>query len=169
MNNASEVLFAEQNGLRFPQSNPTNDPLLTDQWALWNFGQHDGLTSDADIDAPEAWSIETGSSSLKIGLIGTGVKLDHPDLQGRVSGDWNQTSAHETAVAGVIGAIANNSIGIAGVNWHSQMISKWVGNGQYDYNDQLVHDKVIALVNEGAKIINASYGGLNGSLIEMEA
>jgi subtilisin family serine protease len=166
LKDASRVLFAQQNGLCYPQSNPPNDPLLVDQWALWNHGQY-GLTVNADINAPEAWNIETGSSSLKIGLIGTGVKLDHPDLQGRVSGDWNQTLAHETAVAGVIGAITNNGEGIAGVNWNSPMLSKWVGNSFYDY--QLIHDKTIALVNEGAKIINASYGGAGFSYIEMQA
>ncbi len=166
LKDVSQVLFAEQNGLQHPQSNPPNDPLLVNQWALWNHGQY-GLTVNADINAPEAWNIETGSSSLKIGLIGTGVKLDHPDLQGRVSGDWNGTNAHETAVAGVIGAITDNGVGIAGVNWHSQMISKWCGDEQLDV--QRIHDKVIALVNEGASIINLNAGSENGDLIESQA
>jgi len=75
-----EVRFAEPNFIftanRFP-----NDPLFNDQYGLHNIGQIPffGLP-DADIDAPEAWDITTGSSNIVIAVIDTGIDTSHPDL-----------------------------------------------------------------------------------------
>ncbi len=48
-----------------------NDELLREQWSL------------KAIDAYSAWEITKGSQKIKIGLIDTGVKLEHPDLLGQ--------------------------------------------------------------------------------------
>ncbi|WP_409425695.1 S8 family serine peptidase [Pseudoalteromonas sp. RW-H-Ap-1] len=56
-----------------------NDPRFEDLWGLNNDGQTGG-TVDADIDAPEAWSISTGSRDIVVGVIDTGVDYSHPDL-----------------------------------------------------------------------------------------
>jgi hypothetical protein len=69
------ILFAE------PHSNMRlhTDPLYPQQWHLNNTGQSFG-TPDADIDAPEAWQIYTGSSSVKLAIIDSGVENNHNDL-----------------------------------------------------------------------------------------
>ncbi len=58
--------------------------LLTDyypyQWALNNTGSLGG-TVDADIDAPEAWSVFTGSSDMVIAIIDSGMAFYHDDLE----------------------------------------------------------------------------------------
>ncbi|TMP76028.1 S8 family serine peptidase [Pseudoalteromonas sp. S1608] len=74
-------------------ANATNDPRFEDLWGLNNEGQTGG-TVDADIDAPEAWSISTGSRDVVVGVIDTGVDYSHPDLaanawvnSGEIAGD----------------------------------------------------------------------------------
>lgn len=61
----------------------SNDPRLLSQWALNNVGQTAG-TPDADIDAPEAWEITTGSHDVVVGVIDTGIDLTHPDLAANI-------------------------------------------------------------------------------------
>ncbi|MFQ5636742.1 MAG: S8 family serine peptidase [bacterium] len=56
-----------------------NDPLYPNQWHYNNTGQTGG-TPDADIDAPEAWDIETGDPAVIVSDLDTGQDLDHPDL-----------------------------------------------------------------------------------------
>ena len=56
-----------------------NDTSFSDLWGMNNTGQTGG-TVDADIDAPEAWNLKTGSSSIVVAVIDTGVDYTHPDL-----------------------------------------------------------------------------------------
>jgi subtilisin family serine protease len=56
-----------------------NDPSFSSQWALNNTGASGGV-ADADIDAPEAWNLATGSSGVVVGVIDSGVMYNHPDL-----------------------------------------------------------------------------------------
>ena len=60
-----------------------NDPSFGQLWGLNNTGQAGG-TSDADIDAPEAWNLTTGNANLVVGVIDTGVDYTHPDLAGNI-------------------------------------------------------------------------------------
>lgn len=60
-----------------------NDPRFSEQWALANTGQTGG-TSGADIDALSAWSTSTGSDSIVVAVIDTGVDYTHPDLAANI-------------------------------------------------------------------------------------
>lgn len=60
-----------------------NDPSLSQLWGLSNSGQSGGV-ADADIDAPEAWRVTTGSRSVVIAVIDSGVDVNHPDLAANI-------------------------------------------------------------------------------------
>jgi subtilisin family serine protease len=133
-----------------------NDEKFEQTWGLHNTGQaYYGFSKpDADIDAPEAWDITTGSGDVVVGVIDTGVDYTHPDLAanmwhnpGEVPGDGidndnngyvddvygidacNHDSdpmddqGHGTHCSGTIGAVGDNGIGVAGVNWHVKIMA----------------------------------------------
>ncbi|MBE5231193.1 MAG: S8 family serine peptidase, partial [Microcystis aeruginosa PMC 728.11] len=92
-----------------------NDPGFNQLWGLHNTGQSGG-TADADIDAPEAWDIQTGDPNLVIGVVDTGVDYNHPDLAGNI---WTNP-----------GEIANDGIDNDG-NGYIDDIRGW----DFAYND----------------------------------
>ena len=122
----------------------SNDPMLQSQWHYNNTGQTGG-TAGADIRLLEAWKIETGKKNVVIAVTDGGVDVSHPDLaanlwvnRGEVAGNkvdddnngyvddihgfsFVHQSAkilpdnHGTHVAGTVGAVTNNSKGVAGV------------------------------------------------------
>jgi len=77
-----DVVYAEPN-YRYHINVTPNDTHYNKLWGLHNTGQSVNGTSgtnDADIDAPEAWAITTGSSSVIVAVIDSGVDYRHPDL-----------------------------------------------------------------------------------------
>ncbi|MEZ4607582.1 MAG: S8 family serine peptidase [Deinococcales bacterium] len=118
----SRVLYAEPNYYLYPMS-LANDTEFSKQWY------------SAAIGLPVAWDIAT-SSNVIVAVLDTSMDRSHVDLQGSVfvssgydfctnstcsgSGDSNPapdlaSDQHGTHVAGLIGAVGNNSQGIAGV------------------------------------------------------
>ena len=73
-----EVIAVEPN-YRIQISKTPNDPSFGALWGLHNVGQSNG-TINADIDAPEAWDIETGNSNIIVAVVDTGVDYYHEDL-----------------------------------------------------------------------------------------
>ena len=160
MSEVSSVEYAHPNSILRAINTP-NDPQFGEQEDLNNTGVN-GARADSDIDAPEAWQITTGSSSVVVGVIDTGIDYSHPDLQENMwtnpgeSGldakgldkrsngvdddqngfvddfrGWDFTNndndpmddhGHGTHVAGTIGAVGNNGVGITGVNWRVSLV-----------------------------------------------
>ena len=79
------VEYAEPNFIRHISGFPI-DPDFCYQWSLYNTGSGESIfikdecTFDADIDAPEAWNVETGDGNVTIAVIDTGVDYNHDDL-----------------------------------------------------------------------------------------
>ncbi|MFN7729753.1 MAG: S8 family serine peptidase [Bdellovibrio sp.] len=108
-----------------------NDPLLGNLWGLRNVGQadsenHSGLKG-LDVDAEKAWDISTGSSSVVIAVIDTGVDYNHPDLKDNV---W----VNEVELNGLAGVDDDNNgyvDDVHGMNFTEA--SKPVANGLDDH------------------------------------
>jgi uncharacterized repeat protein (TIGR01451 family) len=154
-----QVVYAEPNYIVRLVATP-NDPLFTSLWGLKNTGQVIGGATGfggSDIDAEPAWSVTTGSASIVIGVIDTGVDYNHPDLVANMwsnpGGKGNVACAagthgfnaitgtcdpmdnhyHGTHVAGTIGAVGSNGVGVTGVNWTTSIMAlkflDWDGYG----------------------------------------
>lgn len=105
-----------------PAATPS-DPAYTqgNQWAL------------SKIKAAGAWDYTTGSRSVLVGVLDSGIQATHPDLTGNVNTSLGRNFTddaaglidpvdHGTHVAGIIGAVGNNNRGISGVCWNVQMV-----------------------------------------------
>jgi subtilisin family serine protease len=140
-------------------------------------------TPGADIHAQNAWNTTTGSSSVYIAEIDTGVDYSNPDLTPNIDtvyaynaytntsgpSDITDYNNHGTMVAGVMGAIGLN--GVVGVNWHVKITPiKWLQDARPDigvpgYGGDVVTamkaiDHVIQMKQQGVNVsvINASWG-----------
>ncbi|MEL7083369.1 MAG: S8 family serine peptidase [Cyanobacteria bacterium J06597_1] len=78
--NASIIEYMGPNLPIYAGDSVPSDKQFGEQWGLNNTGQTGG-TPDADIDAPAAWNIRTGTQKILIGVIDSGVDYNHPDLK----------------------------------------------------------------------------------------
>lgn len=74
-----------------------NDPEFPQQFSLHNVGQNGGIV-DADIDAPEAWEVTTGSMETVVAVMDTGVDYTHADLYLNI---WLNEGEIPSEIAGV--------------------------------------------------------------------
>jgi len=93
----------------------------------------------------------------------------------------DETDAHGTHVAGIIGARGNNAVGIAGINWQVSLMSlKFLGPDGGNTADLIKAFNYARMMRDlwessnhtkGANIqvLNNSYGGVNSSLAELDA
>jgi subtilisin family serine protease len=118
LSNDPRVEYAEPNYYLETLGVP-NDPLLSQQWNLNDFG------------LSQAWSIETGSKNeVIVAVIDSGFDMEHQDLKAKLlpgcdfhdqDSDLNphlqntNFTSHGTHVAGIVGAIGNNTVGVSGV------------------------------------------------------
>lgn len=78
-NKLLNVIYVEPNyKIKLCATEP-NDLSYNYLWGLHNTGQTGG-TTDADIDAPEAWDITNDANNVVVAVIDTGVDYTHPDL-----------------------------------------------------------------------------------------
>ena len=78
LRNHPAILYVEPDYIVRTSVTP-DDSSFASLWGMNNTGQTGGV-ADADIDAPEAWDISTGSHDVIVGVIDTGVDHTHPDL-----------------------------------------------------------------------------------------
>ena len=91
-----------------------NDDAYTEQWALHDFG------------AGRAWDVRTSADGRVVAIIDSGFDTDHVDLAARFLPGWDfcegdadvtGRAPHGTHVAGIVGAVGDNGLGVAGLAW----------------------------------------------------
>lgn len=188
------IVYAEPNYILQADDTP-NDTLYAQLWSLKNTGQTINGTpgiAGADINAEAAWSVTTGSSSIVVGVVDTGVDYNHTDLAANIwsnpGGKGNALCAagthgynaitktcdpqddyyHGTHVAGTIGAVGNNSLGVTGVNWTTSIMAlKFIsssGSGTTADAIAAIDFAVQAKIDGvNVRILSNSWGGLSFS------
>lgn len=155
---SSYIIYAEPDYLE-EMHLISNDPLYKYLWGVQK------------INTPLAWNYTTGSSEVVVGVIDTGIDYNHQDIREnmwispneKLFYGWNfadnndnsiDTDGHGSHVAGTIGAVGNNGIGITGVCWNVRVASLKFG---------LDIASAIAAINFAnsfnIQILNASWGG----------
>lgn len=146
-----------------------NDPLFLQQWDL------------PKIEAQAAWDKRTSNNVIVV-VIDTGIDFNHPDLVANLwtgpQGQHGYTAIggvitnggmgdhfHGTHVAGTIGAIGNNAVGIAGINWRVQLLAMkflTAGGSGATRDAVLCVEKMIELKQQGQNIrlSNNSWGAV---------
>jgi serine protease len=204
-----------------PLVGPTSGGPAVGQWYLKPPGPAGtGIvpgTAPAAINAEQAWDISKGSTSIVVADLDTGLRFDHPDLQGNIIAGYDMVSPddgasgsnfssandgngrdadasdpgdgitqadksnpifanctvsnsswHGTQTAGLIGATANNGVGIAGIGRTVKLMPvRVLGKcGGYDSDIQagMLWAAGIAVVGlpvnpTPARVLNMSLGG----------
>ena len=166
-----DVLIAQPNYTYTLDSVTANDARVNEQWAI------------NKINLPNAWSQTTGNKSIKVGILDSGIHRAHADLNNNVSKNLGYSffdnqpyvdkDGHGTLIAGIIGAVSNNSIGVAGVCWNIEMVSLKIFS--YDKNNELktsssaIKGAIEYAKNNNIDILNFSYGGYVYDTIEYNA
>ena len=173
-----DVKGAQLNYLKYPAATP-NDTYYSKLWGM------------EAINAPKVWDKTKGSNSVYVAVIDTGIDTTHEDLKDNIAKDYctayfkasdgnhyyshdeayyqdDTSEPHGTHIAGIIGAVGNNNIGVAGVNWNTKIIAYKVNdpnsNNPEAYQDAYIIaalNNILELVNSGVNIaaVNMSFGG----------
>jgi hypothetical protein len=172
------VDYAEPNFIIRGEATETDDPyfLYGALWA-WDF-----------IRVPEAWDLTTGTRSVVVAVVDSGIGMDHPDLAANIwanplealngldddgngyvddlhgldlrNGDTDASDdhGHGTKVAGLIGAVGNNGRGMVGVNWAVQIMPLKVLGADCTGTVADAVQAILYALDKGARVINLSWG-----------
>jgi hypothetical protein len=180
-----EVRYAEPDFVHNVDGGPLPiDTSVGLQWAAQNTGQNvDGTTGTpgADERTLPAWGVSTGTNSVVVAVLDTGIQYTHPDLLTNI---WNNPggvggclagthgynvlantcdpmdddvsySGHGSHVSGILGAVGDNAMGVAGVNWSTSILAvKWVASNGSGFSSDLVSamDWVVTAKQAGANV-----------------
>ena len=160
------ILFAEPNYRLYATDTIPNDPSWGSQYGLNN------------IRAPQGWDTTTGSATVIIAIVDTGVDLTHPDLSTKIVAGYDfvnndaiaqDDNGHGSHVAGIAAASSNNGAGVAGASWGARIMPVKVLDASKNGSFANAASGIIWATDHGAHIINLSLGGNSHSTIFQNA
>ncbi len=166
LNQDNRVAYAELDWLFHADRIPNDTYYGSYQWNMRKIGMEN------------AWDLTTGSSSVIVAVLDTGVDLTHPDLVSNITSgydfanndaDPSDDEGHGTHVAGIVAAAGNNGQGVAGVAWNTQIMPvKVLGSDGSGYSSDIAQGMTWA-VDHGADILNLSLGSESSSSTMQDA
>ena len=180
------VEHAERHALRYP-NRAANDPYADLQWGLANI--HAGEAWDITPGKPAVVIavIDTGVDYRHPDLQANiwinaaelnGVAGEDDDGNGYIDdirrwdfaeadNDQMDVDVHGTHIAGIIAASGNNGLGIAGINWQARIMPlKVQADNSNSFLEFAIIEAIQYAIDQGAKIVNSSFGGSAGSAEE---
>jgi thermitase len=154
------VEFAEPNFIARAFQVTPNDPRYGSQYAL------------PKISAPTGWTVTTGSSSVVIAIVDTGIDKNHADLNTKFvpgydfvnnDNDPDDDNGHGTHCAGIAAAVTNNGVGVAGVDWNARLMGVKVLNSSGSGSFSVISNGITWAADNGAKVVSLSLGASSGS------
>ena len=185
------IEYAEPDYIKHPFAIPNDPYYASSQWHYQTPATYPGA-----LNLPSAWDITSGDANMVIAVIDTGFR-PHPDLESRRVAGYDfisdptaandgggrdndatdpgdacggESSWHGTHVAGTIGALSNNNLGVSGVNWNSKIqhirVLGKCGGSTSDISDAIRWAAGLSVAGvpdntTPAKVINMSLGGQN--------
>ncbi|HZB23526.1 MAG TPA: S8 family serine peptidase, partial [Gaiellaceae bacterium] len=133
-----------------------NDPLAPRQWHL------------SQVRAFDFWPELPTLAGVRVAVIDSGIDGSHPDFQGRIAASrtfvggsaLTDQQGHGTFVAGLIAAQTNNELGVAGIAFPAQLVIAKVVRSSRLVSLEAEAAAIRWAVDEGARVINLSLGGL---------
>ncbi|OCT17136.1 serine protease [Paenibacillus pectinilyticus] len=119
------------------------------------------------IETVQGWQLNRGANDVIVAVVDTGVDQQHPDLQGQLLPGYNVISGndnpqddvgHGTHVTGVIAALVNNNLGVAGMTWYNKVLPVKVLDQTGAGSTYSVAQGIIWAADHGAKVMNLSLG-----------
>lgn len=146
------IKFAEPDAIVAPDFVP-NDTYYTSEWHLQTLG------------APTAWNVSTGSG-ITVAILDSGIDATHPDLASQIVPGWNfwdnnsntaDVYGHGTKVAGVVAALGNNSMGVAGVAFNARLMPIRVTDTSGNASISALASGLTYAADHGARVANMSF------------
>ena len=149
-----------------------------------------GLTAIFSAGVPYQWQntatrattvpdeVLRAASSVTIAVIDTGADLTAPDLAAKAPASYNvfnkgtdvrDLHGHGTFVASIAAGSVTNGEGIAGFGGDAKLLIVQSGRADGSFTDVDEADAIVYAVNQGAKVINLSIGGVETSAVERKA
>jgi len=127
------------------------------------------------IKADSAWNVTKGSAAINVAIVDNAIWADHPDLaekiikQRDVTNNTNNSNppgtgdpyawSHGTHVSGLAAASTDNTIGVASIGYNVSIIAVKAANNSNPENIAGGYTGIQWAANNGANVINMSWGG----------